>query len=429
VISDRWWAKSWPLHVGLCAFAAAIVLVLGNPLETQELQWFGQCLRWRFAAGWAPPVERSIVHLNIDQEDLKNLSSLDSEYTTAARIIREASALGAKAIAFDIVFARANPEIARPLLDAIAENKNAIFAELLDARPGQLEPSVLVRSFPFEDPPPAPSGLINLEADSDGVIRHYDLIHRTISGRYEPSLAFATYLVSKGLDWKKDITFPNDHTAQWQELSPDYTTTVPRRAPVRPVLLNIRCPWSVESGPAAFDFFNLRELDELFEKASAGETAKPLASKIVFVGYVATGQGDLGPTVFGAHEPRIYLHSTALDDLMQSRWLARTNRGWDALCLLSALLMLGGAQLCRSKWMLIVWWAIGVASVVVIGGIVLLRFNLVPPAVATVSVWTLATMFEIGRRHTNELIERQRIRSTMGLYFSPRVLKIGRAHV
>src|SRR6266508_195548 len=196
-----WWTKPWPLHFGLCACAVVVVLSFGNPLETQELQWFGQCLRWRFAAGWAPPVERSIVHLNIDQEDLRTLSTLESEYSTGARIIREASALGASVIAFDTIFARANPETAQPLLDAIAEHRNVVLAEAFNAQPGQTELSVLIRSFPFRDDIPAAGGLINLAADADGVIRHYDLIHPS-DGGYEPSLAFAAYLISLGLDWK-----------------------------------------------------------------------------------------------------------------------------------------------------------------------------------------------------------------------------------
>jgi adenylate cyclase len=417
-----WWTKPWPLHLGLCVCAVASLLSFGNPLETQELQWFGQCLRWRFAAGWAPPVERSIVHLNIDQDDLKNFSSLETEYATAARIIREASALGARVIAFDVVFARANPEMAQPLLEAIAEHNNAVFADALNAAPGESEPSVLIRSFPFKDPSPAPSGLINLSADPDGVIRHYELIHPTKDG-YEPSLAFAAYLACLGLDWKKDVSFPNAHTAEWHEISPaDFVTMIPRRMPVGPVLLNIRCPWAVESGPAAFDYMNLRQLDELFEKASAETSMKPLANKILFVGYVAIGQGDLGATVFGPHEPLIYLHSTALDDLMQSRWVMRTNRAVDALWLLSALFVLAGAHWCRTKWTLVLWWATGVVVVVVASGAALLRLNLVPPAIATVSLWSLSTMLEIARRHTNELVERQRLRNTMGLYFSPRVL-------
>src|SRR5437773_12560377 len=109
-----WWTRAWPLHLGLCACAVVVILSLGNPLETQELQWFGQCLRWRFAAGVAPAVERSIVHLNIDQEDLLHLSTLESEYDAAARVISEATALGARVIVFDIVFARGDAETARP---------------------------------------------------------------------------------------------------------------------------------------------------------------------------------------------------------------------------------------------------------------------------------------------------------------------------
>jgi len=341
---QAWWAKPWPLHLTLCALAVAVVLSFGNPLETQELQWFGQCLRWRFTAGLAPAVERSVVHLNIDQEDLKNLSTLESEYATAARIVREASALGASVIVFDIVFARANPQTAQPLLDAVADHKNVVLAQALNAAPGESNPSVLIRSFPFKDPPPAPGGLINLSADADGVIRHYDFVHTTRDG-YQPSLALAAYLVSLGLDWKKDVSFPGAHLAQWHELSSaDFMTMIPRRVPFGPVLLNIRCPWAVESGPAAFDYMNLRQLDALFEKMGAVASMKPLNNKILFVGYVAIGQGDLGATVFGPHEPLIYLHSTALDDLMQSRWLKRSGRFVAALWRLSALLVLAGAR-------------------------------------------------------------------------------------
>jgi adenylate cyclase len=419
---QAWWTKPGPLHLSLCACAVAILLSFGNPLETQELRWFGQCLRWRFAAGSAPAVERSIIHLNIDQEDLKNLSTLESEYATAARIIREASALGANVIAFDILFARANAETAQPLLDAIAEHKNVVLAEAQSALPGDVEPSIHVRSFPFKDPAPAPGGLINLSADADGVIRHYSFVHHTKDG-YQPSLALVAYLVSLGLNWERDLSFPGAHVAQWHEISSaDFVTMIPRRVPVGPVLLNIRCPWAIESGPAAFDYMNLRQLDALFEKTGPAPSMKPLNNKILFVSYVAIGQGDLGATVFGPHEPLIYLHSTALDDLMQSRWLNRTGQLADALWLLSALLVWAGARWCRYKWSLVLWWALGTAGVIGLSGILLMRLNVVAPTVATVSLWTVATVLEIARRHTNELAERQRLRSTMGLYFSPRIL-------
>ena len=227
----EWWSKPDWLHLTLCAGAALVVIFFGNPLETQELQWFGQCSRWRFAAGLAPPVERSIVHLNIGAEDIKNLPNLESEYAAATRIIHEASALGASVIAFDVIFARASPEMAQPLLDAIEAHKNVVLAEALSAEPGKANPSALVRSFPFRDPAPTGAGLINLSADPDGVLRHYNLVHKTQDG-YQPSLALAAYLASLGLDWKKDVSFPEGDHIEWKELSPvDFTTMIPRRAP------------------------------------------------------------------------------------------------------------------------------------------------------------------------------------------------------
>jgi adenylate cyclase len=65
----------------------------------------------------------------------------------------------------------------------------------------------------------------------------------------------------------------------------------------------------------------------------------------------------------------------------------------------------------------------GVTAMVALGGVFLFRFNLVVPAVATTSLWTIATVLEIALRHTSEVAERQRLRSTMGLYFSPRILE------
>jgi len=422
-VGRTWWSKPGWLHLVLCGWAAVAVILFGNPLETQERQWLGQLLRWRYALGLAPPVERSIVHLNIDAEDIQKFPTLESEYAAAARIVSEASALGASVIVFDIIFARGSQELAQPLLDAIDAHKNVVLAEAFRPEPGRAKPSTRVRSFPFREATPGPTGLINLAADGDGVIREYQLAHKADEG-YQPSLALAAYLVSLGLDWKKDVSPRTDiGRIEWKELSSsDYSTLIPRRGPLGSVLLNLRCPWSVESGPVAFDYLNLRQLDAMFAKTPADAPMKPLRNRIVFVSYVATGQGDLGATVFGPHEPLIYLHSTALNDLMQSRWLQRTGRLVDVLWICSALLVLAGARVCRSKWSLVLWWIGGVALVLAVASVFLLRLNLVVPSVATASLWALATIFEIARRHTIEFAERQRLRNTMGLYFSPRVL-------
>jgi adenylate cyclase len=279
----------------------------------------------------------------------------------------------------------------------------------------------MIRSFPFRQDSPAAGGLINLRADADGVIRHYNFASQSKDG-YEPSLALAAYMMWLGLDWKRDVSFSRSDM-RWSELSStDFATMVPRRVPATPVLLNLRCPWSVESGPAAFDYINLGQLDNLFQRNASRLTSKPLNNKVVFVAYVAIGQADLGSTIFGYHEPLVYLHSTALNDLMQSRWIRRSNRAVDITWLFLALLILVAARYGRSKSSLLLCWVAGILIVVALGLASLLWLDLVVPTVTVTTLMTVATILEIGRRHTSEFVERQRLRNTLGLYFSPRVL-------
>jgi class 3 adenylate cyclase/CHASE2 domain-containing sensor protein len=415
-----YWTSPWPLNAALCACVAGIVLIAGNPLETQEHQWFGQLLRWRFAAGWAPPVDRSILQFYIDQEDLEHLHTLEEEYAAAARIIRETSELGARVIVFDVVFARGDAQAAQPLIEALIEHKNVVLAEVESPLPGAAVGSLRVRSFPFREPLDVPYGLINVAADSDGVIRHYDLIKSSESA---PSLALAAYLASLGLDKKNDITFPSSRSVEWRELSrADFVTMIPRRAPAGPVLLNFRCPWSVESAPQAFKFMNLRELDALYLSRRENLDTKPLDNKVVIVGYVATGQADLAPTIFGPHEPLAYVHSTALNDLMQSRWIQRTGPTIDALWVCSALALAAIARFSVSKRWLVLFWFLSIACLVAVGIALLFQCHVLVPMVATVSLWSVGLVCELARRHSWELYLRLRQHWTMSFYFSPRVL-------
>ena len=95
-----WLRSPWPLLLTLCGVAALCVLAFGNPLEPLEMRWFGQALRWRYERGLAPPVDPSIVHVDITQVDLRKVPTLEQEYQNAANIIRQAFELGAKVVAF-----------------------------------------------------------------------------------------------------------------------------------------------------------------------------------------------------------------------------------------------------------------------------------------------------------------------------------------
>ena len=404
---QHWLAAPWPLGLALCAFALGWVLAFGDPLEGPEMRWLDRALRWRTAAGVAPASDPHVVHLDVNREDLEAMPTLESEYEIAARIIREASRRGAKVIVFDVIFARGTSAMAQGILDAIAEAKKQNCAVVLAeaALPPIHGQPQRARSFPFRERY-APAGLINVQADGDGVFRRYALIHTT-GGAPEPSLALAAYLAWREAGWDKVVQLPRG--AQWDELGADMASIQRREIPIEPVILNMRSGWETA--------FRHRALGDFFQSADR------LENSVLIVSYIAAGVGDLGSTAFGPAQPRVLLHSTALNDLMQASPLRRAPRWADALALLTVAVLSSAMPLCPRKRWLLGLWLLGLAAILVAGLALIFKVGLVVASICTAALWTLAIVCEVARRHTRESAERQRIRNTMGLYFSPRVLR------
>lgn len=421
---EQLWLRSpWPLLLGICALAGIWTLFAGDPFESLEMRWFGQILRWRYEHGMSPPADPAVVHVDITQADLRKTPTLESEYQSAANIIREATALGAKIVAFDVVFGRGDQTMADPILKEIenakTQGKAVILAEALLPSPenGKEE---RIRSFPFRDRV-QPAGLINVQADSDGVLRRYDYVHSLGLEKREPSLALACYLVWRDVTWESGVTFPKPNVARWEELSSDFTTVEPRELKLDSVLLNYRSPWTGR-GPAAFRHYDVTQLDDLYQK-SRPSNAQPLANAIVLVSYYGAGLGDMGTTSIAPNQPRVVLHSTALNDLIQRAWLHRTPRWADAAAILGLLLLGGVATLFRGTVALLVLWVLGVAGCAALSASLILKAGLVPGLMSTAVVWSLLTLVELGRRQSHEFIQRLKLRSTMSLYFSPHIME------
>lgn len=422
-VGEQVWLRSpWPLLLAICGLASACVLFAGSPVEPLEMRWFGHVLRWRYERGLAPPADPSIVHVDITRQALGKLPTLELEYQNAATLTRQATELGARVVAFDVVFGRGDQAMAEPILKEVerarGENRSVIFAEALlpSVESGKEE---RVRSFPFRDRV-LPAGLINVHADGDGVLRRYEYAHRS-GDKYEPSLGLACYLAWRDVDWDKGVTFPRQGVLRWEEISSDFTTIEPRELKQDPVLLNFRSPWS-GSGPAAFRHYNVAQLSELYE-TSRKSNAQPLTNAIVLVSYCGAGLGDVGTTSLAANQPRAILHSTALNDLMQRNWLRRSPRWVDALAILSLILFGAVMKLFRGTLPLLLFWIAIVAVAAVLSAMFIIKAGWVPGLVTTSAVWTLVTFVELGRRQSYEFMQRLKLRATMGLYFSPHIME------
>ena len=418
-----WLRSPWPLLLTLCGAAALCVLAFGNPLEPLEMRWFGQVLRWRYERGLAPPVDPSIVHVDITRTDLEKLPTLELEYQNAANIIRQATELGARVVAFDVIFARGNESMAAPILKEVertkSENRSVIFAEALlpSAEDGKEE---RIRSFPFHERLPS-AGLILVKADGDGVLRRYDYVHRVGSDKFEPSLALASYLAWRDVAWDSGVTFPRPGILRWEEISSDFTTIEPRELKVEPVLINYRSPWS-GSGPAAFRHYSVAQLGALYD-TSRTSNAQPLTNAVVFVAYPGAGLGDTGTTSLAANQPRVLLHSTALDDLMQRNWIRRSPRWVDTLAICCVVLLGAIATFLRGTLPLLLFWIAGLVLAAVLSWLFIVKAGWVPGLVNASAVWSLVTFVELGRRQSYEFMQRLKLRSTMSLYFSPHIME------
>lgn len=418
-----WLRSPWPLLLAICAAAGLWTLLAGDPFESLEMRWFAQILQWRYERGLAPPADPSIVHVDITQVDLRKTPTLESEYQSAANIIRQAFDLGAKVVAFDVVFGRGDAAMADPILKEIErgriQNKTVILAEALlpSAESGKEE---RIRSFPFRDRL-LPAGLINVTADSDGVLRRYDYVRSAGAGKPEPSLALSSYLAWKEIAWDGGVTFPKPGVLRWEELSSDFTSVEPRELTLDTVLLNYRSPWSGQ-GPAAFRHYNVAQLDAL-SGASRANNTQPLTNAIVLVSYYGAGLGDMGTTSIAANQPRVVLHSTALTDLIQRAWLRRTPRWFDALAIMALLLLGAVAALFRGTFSLLLVWLAGIALCCTVSAASILKTGWVPGLMSAGVIWSLLTLIELGRRQSHEFIQRLKLRSTMSLYFSPHIME------
>jgi len=387
------------------------MLAFGSPLGYLDSCWLDLMLQWRYQTGLAPPVDSHIVQIDVGPEDLRPLSSLAAEYQNAAEIIREATVLGARAIALDVIFERGSSGDAQPILEAInaaaTNNTAVILAEAL--APGS--PPRRERSFPFAARL-LPAGLINVEADEDGVFRRYALLHNGLS-EVEPSFALASYLAWRGIDWENDVRFPKPGIVSWPELSADDSGIEWRTADLRPAVENFRSSWQGFT-PAAFRHYSLAQLHRLYavakeplaENAAQVSNSKPLVDCIVFVSYVGSGVGDLGRTPLGRDQPRALLHSVAFNDLIQHSFLMELPSPVSALSavLLLPLGLLNGFW--RQNRTLAGFWVIIATGLLLLGFALVCFSHIVIPVASTAAIWSIVFAAEALRRRAFPVFDR-----------------------
>ena len=286
----------------------------GHPLDNWGFDTF-----LRLRQSHSLPVSSRIAHLDIGQKQLDAWSGTRQEYDGLAELLSQLRAQGAQVVVLDLMLVRGE------------DGDFANFWKQVKERPD------VVLGRTDEDctrmpPGPRPSeGLVYLNADRDGILRHYSW---TKPGSPFPSLALAAYLKLRQIPWKGGLSL-EDIDAHGKPLI--------RHLPAR-VLLDQRSGWA----EANFVHFTPEQL-----RSWQGE--KPhLQGKVVLVSYVAPGVGDLGATPLGSSVPKVSLHAWALNGLLQDSWFVSFPLPLNLL--VAALLVLGATLGKRAKMALTVGW-------------------------------------------------------------------------
>ncbi len=250
-----------------------------------------------------------IAVVAIDDSSILQLGRWPWPRRVHADIIRNLHKAGVKVVAYDVNFSEPSETVDDlELATALREAGNVVLPSRIDADKKTLPP------LPALAAAAAAVGFVNVPPEDDGVVRRYLLSTALPDGSVAPSFA-AQALRLDGED--------------------------PGSARLDKGLLRVNYP-----GEPLHGFRMLSAVD--VAKGTADLSA--LAGGIVFVGATAVDLHDdqLVPTSYGTHMPGVEIHASAMDTVLQDRWLEPLP-GWQTALLLVLLGAFAGLAAGRFK--------------------------------------------------------------------------------
>jgi HD-GYP domain-containing protein (c-di-GMP phosphodiesterase class II) len=325
----------------LTAIAATLVVVLlvlvaDRSISALDLRVYDALLR---ASGGGPP-SASVAIVAIDDQSLTAVGQWPWPRDVMATLADRLRALGAKAVAFDMLFSEGDRLGRQEPAGALAANDAALaqslqrggtvvgYAMTFEGAPGSAAPCVL-HPLPIAtltevgEAPPAgrlfqatgsvcalpelarsagASGFLNVGVDSDGTLRRLPLI-MAYDGQIYPSFALAAVLAAS----------PGELSIAARRDRPLQLTLGGR-----PVPLGERGTLLLRFRDGAHPFPHIPAVDVLDGRVAPGV----LDGRIVFVGATALGVRDVVSTPLDRQYPGIQVHATAAENLLQATHIA-----------------------------------------------------------------------------------------------------------
>ncbi len=358
--------------------------------------------------GKGPPQSPRIVYVTCTDASYDAFDSNVLDRTDLARVNAALAELGTEAVGFDIIFARPSREEADrafaaslellgtaylPAGFALSEEPTRFRWESGDAyeryrkeilgRPeerGRGRPFYAAYALMQEDRfarSATGSGHISARSDSDGVYRHVPALVRVGDEGHVPALSLAMFLDFVRVPFEEVLVVWGDRMVipalQGSFLEQDVVIPIDRRGRV---FLPYPKPWK-----DGFPRIEAHALLEYFRDPNLrGNLMEYFEGSFVFLGDVSVGAADLGQTPLEGDAPLMMIHSALLNGLLTNAFYERWPFAGSLLLVAGAGLLLGGAAVFRSSWVLYITGIAVLGVLVWLAWFELARFRLFPLA-------------------------------------------------
>lgn len=330
------------------AFLASWLMTSFFPgtVRTWENQVHDQFFQLRYRYAGRRPVSPSVIHVDLDDSSIRDLSHSFSDKEVFARIIDILDHSRVRAVAFDMLFPNCDPvEACRALVSSTAASGRIYYPVILrplekgsarDQDPGADPPpgvkwtpvikkdgrpmsaSFAFTNFPELDRQARGVGHITSYPDQDGIFRRFPLVIHTSEG-YVPSLSFRMVCGYLKVDPDRveisfghqivlrDATFPDGRVK-------DISIPVDDQGRIT---INFAGPWD-----DSFAHYSVGRLLRIAEDEDELDLLMDeLEGTMAIISDVSTGSRDVGPVPLENFYPLSGLHATVINSILKEDFL------------------------------------------------------------------------------------------------------------
>lgn len=415
--SKRLFRLSMLLCAGMVLAVVCFWSLRGDVWTEADYQVTDLFYRQAVSQGKGPPLSPRIVYTTVTDASYDAFGSNVLDRTDLARVNEVLAELGVEAVGFDVIFARPSREEAdRVFADSLDRLGTAYLpaAFALSDRPvpfhwgegaayeryreevlfqpkerGDGRPFYAAYALMQADPfavTAAGSGHISAQSDPDGVYRHLPMLVRVGEEGYAPTLSLSMFLDSMRIpseeivvDWGDRIVIP---ALEGGFLERDVVVPIDDRGRA---FVPFPAPWG-EGFPrieahALIDYYQDPDL--------RGNLLDYFEGNFVLLGDVSIGVADLGQTPIEADSPLILIHAAMLNGLLNNTFYALWSPVPVLLLVAGLGVLVGGAALFRSSWVLYLTGFLVLAGLVLFAWYELVHFRLFPLVSAGGSVFAI----------------------------------------